>query len=240
MMRKFVVADIRGEINFLRNLIQHLGPTTSDQLIFTGSYLGPGPDSKAVVDYIIELHKTLPNIALLRGCYEYMFGFCVDEKPPIDILQAWAGMGGNQVFKSYATNEKFMIMKPAPAHANGKPKMVEAEMALRIPASHLELFTHKMYHWFEDDIYPFVVTHSGGHPILFGGAMENEQQTVFAEENWWEQTGRRIPGKTVIFSHYPFKTPFCKDGKLGIDLGAGFGGKLCCFEMFSQQFYTFG
>lgn len=237
-MRKFVIADIRGEITLFKKLLQKIGPTETDQLIFTGSYLGPGSDSKAVVDLILSMMKKLPKMVFLCGCYEFMFQRCIEHKPNFDTMRLWGSMGGMKVFESYAAKEKIMIVQPAYNNGNGKPKIVEAAMQMMIPETHIR-FTHEgLGHWFEDDTYPYVVTHSGGHPVLYGGAIDNEQQLVFAERDWWEQDGRRIPGKTVIFSHYPFPKPFQRAGKIGLDLGAGMGGKLCSFEMFSESFTT--
>ena len=234
-MKKYVIGDIRGEVNLLKSLIQKLGPTSDDQLIFTGSYLGPGSDSKGVIEYIIELQKKLPKMAFLKGCYEFMFGSCIETKPNYSTMELWGKMGGQKVFKSYS-DENIVVMSVG---SNGKPKPMQADVKLRIPASHLQ-FIENLHQWFEDDLYPYVVCHAGGHPLLYGGQLDNEEQVAFGESGWWEQEGRRIPGKTVIFSHAPFKVPFCKDGKIGIDCGAGIGGRLCSYEMFTQTFTIVG
>lgn len=234
-MRKYVVADIRGELSLLKMLLQKIGPNESDCIVFTGSYLGPGPDSKGVVEHLLELRKTLPNLSFLKGCYEYMFSSCIETQPAWETMELWGKMKGGEVFKSYS-DENIVVMKTG---NNGKPTPVKAEVSMRIPKSHID-FIENLHQWYEDDVYPYVVCHAGGHPVLMGGPLENEGQVVFSENGWWEQDGRMIPGKTVIFSHAPFKEPFRGKGKIGLDLGAGFGGKLCCFEMFEEKFTTVG
>ena len=227
-MRRYIIADIRGDLFLLQKLIERIGPTYSDSLIFLGSYLGPGNESKGVVDYLINLRKTFPNMSFLKGCYEYMFGLCIESKPSWECQRLWGEMGGSRVFKSYADDQKLIAMTDA------GPRSVE--IPLKIPASHIEFIAGDLFQWYEDDLFPIVACHAGGHPVLYGGKLETEQQIVFAENGWWKQEGRFIPDKTVVFSHVPFAHPFRGKGKLGIDLGAGIGGKLCAYEMVSDSF----
>lgn len=234
-MRKYVIGDIRGELSLLNKLLQKIGPSNTDQLIFTGSYIGPGSDSKGVIDYLLHLNKDFPHMVFLKGCYEVMFGRCIETKPAWETMALWGKMGGDKVFKSYA-DDNIVVIKTG---NNGKPTPMKAEVPMRIPVAHVN-FMESLFQWFEDDIYPYVVCHSGGLPILFGGRLEHEEQTVFAEMGWWEQDERRIPNKTVIFSHYPFKEPFVRCGKIGLDLGAGLGGRLACYELFEEKFTIVG
>lgn len=229
-MGRYAIGDIRGDLNLLKKLIDKISPSESDSLIFLGSYLGPGPDSKGVLDYLLILKKQFPKTSFLRGCYEWLFGFCIETEPSWAYQKLWGDMGGFRVFQSYADNKKLVIM-------TGKGPS-SFEVPLKIPEDHLRFMAEGMWQWYEDDTFPYVLCHSGGHPALFGGKLENEEQTVFAEKDWWKQDGRQIANKTVIFSHYPFKEPFRRAGKIGIDLGAGFGGRLCAFEMMSDKFIT--
>lgn len=231
-MRKYIVGDIRGELTLLKKLMDKLGPVDSDCFVFLGSYLGPGNDSRGVLDYLLDFKKKFPNTSFLKGCYEWMFGFCIETKPSYENQKLWGQMQGINVFQSYSDDKKLVV-------TSGKGP-ISVEMPLKVPATHLEFMATSLHHWYEDDIFPYVACHSGGHPILYGGELQNEQQIVFGENGWWKQDGRRIPGKTVIFSHVPFTKPFRRGGKLGIDLGAGLGGKLAAFEMFSEQIHIVG
>jgi hypothetical protein len=251
MIRKFVIGDVRGELSLLKRLLDKIGPTSNDQVIFTGSYVGPGEDSKGTVDYLLSLKKDL-NLVCLRGCFEFMFGLCIETQPAPATIRLWGDMGGRRVLNSYASGKSIAFKDDV--HSNlaeisaSKLREVKdsldvkkdgryftAEVEMCVPLEHLSFFADQ-HQWFEDDVYPFIVTHCGAHPVLFGGQIPNEEATVFSEKNWWEDDGRRIPGKTVIFSHVPFKQPLVKPGKLGIDLGAGLGGCLCCFELYEHKF----
>src|SRR5437879_2067322 len=193
VMRRLAVGDVRGELGLLKKLIDKIGPTESDSLIFLGSYLGPGPNSRGVLDYLIALKQKFPNISFLRGCYEWLFGFCIETEPHWIYQKLWGDMGGFKVFQSYVDNRKLMVL-------NGK-KPSQVQVPLRIPATHIEFLSKDLWQWYEDDIFPYVLCHSGGHPALFVGKLEDEAQTVFAEKGWWTQDWRRIDRKTVVFSH---------------------------------------
>lgn len=251
MMKKFVIGDVRGELSLLKRLLDKLGPTESDQVIFTGSYIGPGEDSKGTVNYLLSL-KDKMNLVFLRGCYEFMFGLCIETEPSRDTMQLWGAMNGQKVFNSYLSKKPVVFTEDVHSsligmnaenmkeitnnlHIEKDGKYFKAEIALDVPLEHIHFFINQ-HQWFEDDTFPFVVTHCGAHPVTFGGQIPSEEATVFSERDWWKQDGRRIPGKTLIFSHVPFHAPYTSAGKLGIDLGAGLGGKLCCFELYEQKF----
>lgn len=47
-------------------------------------------------------------------------------------------------------------------------------------------------------------------------------------------------GKTVVFGHTHFSEPFLAPGRIGLDTGAGFGGKLTCLALPEGKFTTLG
>lgn len=70
-MRRFVIGDIHGCSKALRSLIAEIRPQPSDELIFLGDYVDRGPDSRDVVDQLVELHDRCRLVAL-RGNHEIM------------------------------------------------------------------------------------------------------------------------------------------------------------------------
>lgn len=235
-MRRFIIGDVRGEIGLLKKMMDKLGPCNADFVLFLGSYLGPGPDSKGVIEYLLDMYDRDLDVHFLKGCYEFMFKFCTETSPPWNVAKLWTEMGGKKVFNSYASDRQLYILHTG---SNGKPEPSKVEIPMVIPERHIR-FIENLHQWFEDETFPIVACHAGGHPMLYGGKLDNEEQAMFGENGWWEQDWRQIPGKTVVFSHVPFKQPFLGKGKLGIDLGAGLGGKLCAYEMVSEQITIVG
>ena len=70
-MRRYVIGDIHGCGKALRSLVDEISPTKDDELIFLGDYVDRGPDSRGVIDQLIELRDHY-RVILLRGNHEIM------------------------------------------------------------------------------------------------------------------------------------------------------------------------
>ena len=68
--RRFAIADIHGCLATFKNLINRIKLTNKDQLFLLGDYVNRGPDSKGVMNYIMELQKSGFQIFPLRGNHE--------------------------------------------------------------------------------------------------------------------------------------------------------------------------
>jgi serine/threonine protein phosphatase 1 len=236
MIRKFCIGDIRGDLFLLKELIQKIGPTENDTTIFLGSYLGPGGNSKGVLDYLLQIRQKPGKWIFLKGCYEFMFLQCIGERPNRATLRMWQSMGGMDVFESYASQEKLYVMTPS----NGRPGHPEAiEIPLTIPEFHIRFLEQELHGLFEDDLLPFVACHNGYYAGVAGKPIR-EELSVFTPNGWWDDRRLVIPGKEIIYSHVPTRVPLFTKGKIGIDLGAGLGGKLCAMEMYERKFTTVG
>lgn len=73
--RHWVIPDIHGCSKTLKALIgQQIRPGINDVLWFLGDYIDRGPDSKGVIDYLMELESKEFNVKLLLGNHE---DYCV-------------------------------------------------------------------------------------------------------------------------------------------------------------------
>jgi serine/threonine protein phosphatase 1 len=73
-MRTWVIPDVHGCLITLRTLIEELIELRkSDTLIFLGDLIDRGPQSKGVIDYIIQLQERGIRIKVLRGNHEDSF-----------------------------------------------------------------------------------------------------------------------------------------------------------------------
>ncbi|WP_370295995.1 metallophosphoesterase [Rossellomorea marisflavi] len=62
-----VIADIHGELDLLKELVQKLNVQRDDRLLFIGDICEKGPDSSGVVDYVMELSEKNENAYVLEG-----------------------------------------------------------------------------------------------------------------------------------------------------------------------------
>ncbi|MGF1636968.1 MAG: metallophosphoesterase [Cyclobacteriaceae bacterium] len=73
MNRYFAITDIHGCSKTLSALInEKLCPLPNDTLIFLGDYVNKGPDSKAVLDQLIEFEKGDWETIFLRGNHDQL------------------------------------------------------------------------------------------------------------------------------------------------------------------------
>jgi len=114
MPKQWVIPDIHGCIRTLRMLIERqIVPSKQDALYFLGDYVDRGPDSKGVLDYVMQLQQDGYNVFPLRGNHEeFMVKTYDEEKLRRNFLffkQAnkskaqWVKHGGGDTLQSFAT-----------------------------------------------------------------------------------------------------------------------------------------
>lgn len=181
-------------------LLEKLAPYRDRQFVFIGDYIDRGPDSRKVVDRLLELGKEIDCI-FLRGNHEQMLLDAVNN----DKQSLWIMNGGQTTLDSY---------------------QISADSA-DFPADHWEFYENtRMYYNTED--YFFV--HAGLSPAkTIQQSLEDEREVkeflwershLNAMQTPWE--------KTVVFGHTPRPDPLQKDRMIGIDTGCvykqrGFG-----------------
>ncbi len=101
MPRTFVIGDIHGDVDTLNTLIDALSLKKGDSLVFLGDLIDRGPNSKGVLDRVIELSKDYDCHFIMGNHEEFMIralnGDEVFEK-------IWLKHGGRQTLKSYGVD----------------------------------------------------------------------------------------------------------------------------------------
>jgi len=96
-VRTIAIGDIHGCSKALRAIIDVIQPTTEDTLVLLGDYVDRGPDSRGVVDFILELEHRCRVVPLL-GNHELML---LDALQYPRILAPWLECGGDTTVRSY-------------------------------------------------------------------------------------------------------------------------------------------
>jgi len=97
-MRTLAISDLHGCLNALELLIETIQPQPEDHLIFVGDYVDRGPDSKGVIDFIINLEQQF-RVTCLSGNHEEKFFLSrIDKTDLAHWLDAW---GGGPTLDSY-------------------------------------------------------------------------------------------------------------------------------------------
>lgn len=193
-------------------LLDRLAPFRDRQFVFVGDYIDRGPDSKKVVDRLLELQEEVDCI-FLRGNHEQML---------LDALNSgnrslWVMNGGRTTLESYNIRD----------------------LSSGFPEDHLRFYKNTRLYYNTDD-YFFV--HAGVSPAKTieesidsnSGVQEFlwERSHLDAIETAWE--------KKVVFGHTPRPRPLQKDRMIGIDTGCVFKkrgfGKLTAVKLPEEEF----
>lgn len=70
--RLLAIGDIHGHLEKLSRLLEVVAPTDQDQMVFLGDYIDRGPQSREVIDCLLDLRKRFPRTVFLRGNHEQM------------------------------------------------------------------------------------------------------------------------------------------------------------------------
>lgn len=99
MSKIFCVGDIHGCSATLYKLItEEIRLQKNDKLIFVGDYIDRGPDSKGVIDIILDLYNKNYDVTCLMGNHEEMF---IESDTDDEIYEHWlTNCGGKFTLQS--------------------------------------------------------------------------------------------------------------------------------------------
>lgn len=97
MPRTIAIGDIHGCSAALRALIDAIQPAEGDTLVPLGDYVDRGPDSRGVIDLILDLEKRCQVVPLL-GNHELML---LDALAHPRVMGPWLECGGDATVRSY-------------------------------------------------------------------------------------------------------------------------------------------
>jgi serine/threonine protein phosphatase 1 len=109
MGRLLAISDIHGCFDAFESLVTgHIRLTKSDRLILLGDYIDRGPNSKEVIDFIIDLIDTGFDVIPLCGNHEAML---MDSSGNPDLLPLWLLNSGMTTMNSFGIQDINYIEK---------------------------------------------------------------------------------------------------------------------------------
>lgn len=105
--RTFAIGDIHGCDTALQTLLNRLDLQSTDRLIFLGDYIDRGPNSRAVVETLLDL-QTRCRVDCLAGNHEWiLMGVATGQ---FDI-ETWKTVGGDTTLASYGGGIQNIVLK---------------------------------------------------------------------------------------------------------------------------------
>ena len=184
-----------------------------DLLVFLGDYIDRGPDSREVMDTLLDLKQRLDNVVFLMGNHEHAVIRYAQTGDPED-LRLLRPLGVEETLKSY-----------------GDKQVRQLRELSFLPENHRS-FLGGLPLFFRAGGYLF--THAG---VIPGEDIEtcSPDRLLTVRGIFLEYTGGFE--ETVVFGHTPFLTPFVTRDRIGIDTGAAHGNLLTAVELPARRFY---
>jgi serine/threonine protein phosphatase 1 len=214
-VRVYAIGDVHGRADLLQSLLRVIdadlarSPAKRAIQVFLGDYVDRGPDSRAVLDLLIDRSRT-HEIICLKGNHE-VFLLEVLKEPAR--LQEWRHFGGLLTLLSYGITP---TMNPT---AEEQVELIEG-LTRAIPAEHLK-FLQQLPSSFTCGDFFFV--HAGVKPGIPLERQQEQDLLWIREEFLNSEAGF---GKYVVHGHTPVKTPDIRPNRINIDTGAYATGNL--------------
>ncbi|MEZ6139349.1 MAG: metallophosphoesterase family protein [Zavarzinella sp.] len=205
MARTLAIGDIHGCINALLTLEKFVGFQESDTIITLGDYVDRGPNSCAVIDWLIftnQKRKLIP----LRGNHDLMMlKASTDRKWKHD----WMAAGGEATLRSYSPFD----------HDPGS--MVD------IPETHWDFLENHLLPYYETDTHIFV------HANLLPDLPMSEQPEYYLYWQDFDDNSGHESGKIMVCGHNSQKSgrPKLNGNAVCIDTYVYGSGWLTCLDV---------
>jgi serine/threonine protein phosphatase 1 len=176
------IGDIHGCFAALETLAAAVPFADDDLLVTLGDYVDRGPDSRAVVDWLIERDR-LGRLIALRGNHELLM---LRSRESEEMEAAWRMFGGDATLASYAS-------------ANRSGSLND------VPQQHWDFFEHTCRDYYETETHLFV--HATADPLL--PLDQQSEQSLFWDK--FNNPPAHRSGKIMICGHTAQKSGLPND-----------------------------
>jgi serine/threonine protein phosphatase 1 len=209
-MRLLAIGDIHGCFRALVTLAEAAEITPNDRLVTLGDYVDRGPNSYAVLDWLIAQSKAGEMIAL-RGNHELMM---LQAKSDPEKMADWLANGGDTTLASYSV-------------LGGAGSLVD------VPEGHWGFLEHACVDWYETDLHFFV--HANAYPDMT--LDEQPEYMLFWEQ--FDDPLPHQSGKIMVCGHTPQRSGRPKNlgHAICIDTWAHGQGWLTCLDVGTGRYW---
>jgi serine/threonine protein phosphatase 1 len=207
--RTIAVGDIHGHALALAGLLQMIKLQPTDTLVTLGDYIDRGPDSKGVLDQLIELEGRCKLVPLMGNHEEMMLG----AKEGRDNFKFWMQFGGDVALDSYGPGRSMGL----------------------IPWEHWS-FLKRLRLFYETDRHFFIhANYFPNRPIQ----EQDSQTGLWRSLEQSDLPGKHYSGKTAVLGHTQQNNGeiLDLDHLVCIDTGCGHGGLLTALDVNSGRIW---
>ena len=220
----YAIGDIHGRLDLLEQILALVVEDAERHprdvvrsLVFVGDYIDRGPDSRGVIERLLD--DPLPGFATIRlmGNHEdALLGFLDGHANGI----GWLTYGGLETLLSYGVPVRAMPADPVSAE-----ELRQATKAA-LPASHEAFLRRCAFQHVEGD---YVFVHAGIRP---GRSLESQspQDLLWIRDDFLRSQAP-LPGRVVVHGHTICDNPQDLGHRINIDTGAFVSGRLTALAL---------
>ena len=222
----YAVGDIHGRLDLLKHMHEKIEADAAridvprKVVIYLGDYVDRGPESRGVVELLIqEPLSGLEAIHLIGNHEALLLSFLEDPQQ----ARIWFMNGGDATLRSYDVDPSAVIRSQ-----NLAAGLCQSFLDW-LPATHLAFFRAlNLSH--EEGGYLFV--HAGVRP---GVALEDQapEDLVWIRDEFL--SSKADHGRVIVHGHSAMHAPKSLANRIGIDTGAAYGGKLTAVVLQGSQ-----
>lgn len=205
----FAIADIHGCDEELRALLQRLPLHRDSLVVFLGDYIDRGPNSRNVVETILELQDYCRVVCLL-GNHELMLREFLDGSDPRRVAR-FVYNGGGATLASYSNEDG----------------------VFSIPADHLKFFEQLQHYYVEGD-HCFVHAGVPVDPDLINVEEHGEEMVWMRRPPGAPEANF---SKIVVHGHTPLPEVEFTPRRINLDTSCVYGRCLTAMEIYSRELW---
>ena len=228
----FAIGDIHGCHSRLINLLDRIPcDKDHDTLVFIGDYINRGPDSRKVLDTLLEVQQTYAHPVFLKGNHEQMI-LEYAATGDVETLRILRTMGVESTVASYGATVR------------------QLRDLVFLPPEHRVFLENLQFSYISGK---YLFTHADINEEMIAleksadGSLPAEQHTETGllssrrlSREYAASAGNlaeNLAGYIIVFGHSPFETPLVLHDRICIDTGAVYGNVLTAVELPDLRFY---
>lgn len=214
----YAIGDIHGQMAMLETVLAQVERDggANATIVFLGDYTDRGPDSKAVIDTLIQGKNNGRDWVFIKGNHDRMFEWFLQTPSRADpymyVNRYWLHerLGGDTTLQSYGVQ----------AGPRERFQDVHQSALEMVPRDHRDFFKNLTLTYETDDLF---FTHAGIRPGVALGD-QSEEDLLWIREEFHDYT--KPHAKLIVHGHTPIEQATHYGNRINLDTGAGYGHAL--------------
>jgi len=214
----YAIGDVHGQLEMLTDALQRIerdgGPDA--RVVFLGDYVDRGPNSRGVLDLLVDGQRAGRNWVTIKGNHDRMMARFVqrceiaDNRLPITLSWLHPRLGGRETLASYGMN----------VTDGDRIYLVHEQACASVPPDHIDFINALPTHHQEGEL---LFVHAGIRPSI-PLVQQSEDDLVWIRHEFLRN--RKPHPWLIVHGHTPADQAEHGGNRVNLDAGAGYGRPL--------------